>query len=293
MVADLLPQRLNVRLDAIVNDSSSALLARAYLDSTTRMAIILGTGFNAAINIPVASLHPTKFGTRDMSSQDRFTHVLTNTEFSMFGKSALPTTRWDEDLNAKHIMPDYQPFEYLIAGGYIGEIVRLVMAEAAETTDFYGGNLPPSLLVPYALDTRTVALLDIDKSASSTTAIGILQSRHPSPHTPTTSEILFIRRIIHSVVTRSFSYFAAGTHALTSLIEDLEIEAGMPLDLPSICIGCDGSVINKYPGYMEQAQRLLDDLWEHGPKGRCSVVLEKTQESAVLGAGVAGAMAAL
>lgn len=279
-------------MDVIVNDSSSALLARAYLDSATRIAVILGTGFNAAIHIPVASLEAFKFGSRNMGGRAGLTHVVTNTEFSMYGKATLPTTRWDEDLNARHIMPNYQPFEYLVAGGYIGEIVRLILCEAAETTGFHGGSLPTSLQPSYSLDTRTVALIDVDQSELLQTTRSIWQNRHPSSHELTVSELFFLRRVIQSVVHRSISFFATGIHSLTSLLEDLEAEAALPLDLEYISIGCDGSIINKYPGYMERAQELLDTLRHHESGGKRRVILEKTQNSAVLGAGVAGAIAA-
>lgn len=282
-------QNINVRLDAIVNDSSSALLARAYADPATRLAVILGTGMNAAVHLPIASLHPSKFASR---TPPKATHVLTNTEFSMLGKNIFPTTRWDETLNARHILPDYQPFEYLIAGGYISEIVRLILVEATETAGLFGGALPSSLRNHYILDTRTLALIDIDTSPALTSSQSLLQERHPSSNGLTFADAKFIRQISRAVTRRSVAYFTAGVHALSSLLEDLEAHAGLQNDLDHVSIGCDGSVINKYPGYMDTAQETLDRLRERENGGRKRVILEKTQESAVLGAGVAGALAA-
>ena len=227
-----------------------------------------------------------------MSKIEKHAHVLTNTEFSMFGKNILPTTRWDDELNSKHIMPDYQPYEYLVAGGYIGEIVRLIMREATDRVGLYGGSLPDSLQIPYSLDARTLALIDVDASPSLSSSKSLLETRHPSGYALAYSELLFIRRTIRSVTSRSIAYFSAGMHALTSLLEDLEIQAGLSLDLDHISIGCDGSIINKYPGYMEGAQTLLDQLRQHESTASRRIILEKTQESAVFGAGIAGAMAA-
>ena len=227
-----------------------------------------------------------------MPADESSIHVLTNTEFSMYGKGILPTTRWDEDLNAKHIMPNYQPYEYLVAGGYIGEIVRLILLEACETHGLYEGDFPPSLRLPYSLDARTLALIDVDMTPFLSSSRAILETRHPSSQSLTTSDLHFIRQITRHVVHRSISYFTVGMHALTSLLQDLDAEAGLRIHLDHLSIGCDGSIINKYPGYMERAQALLDELRQHEGNGRKKVVLEKTQDSAVLGAGVAAAMAA-
>ncbi len=232
-----------------------------------------------------------------MPRSSEATHVLVNTEFSMFGKNILPTTRWDVKLNASHLLPDYQPLEYLIAGGYIGEIVRLIMVEATKTAGLCGGHLPPSLSNPYALDTRTLAAIEADTSSSLALSCAIFQEHHPSSSGPATyADAYFIRQAICSVSRRSSAYFTAGVHALCSLLHEMAESAGDDEAVECsdhVSIGCDGSVINKYPGYMGRSQEIMDQLITlEGAKGQYKrVMFEKTNDSAVLGAGVAGAMA--
>lgn len=228
-----------------------------------------------------------------MPRSENATHVLVNTEFSMFGKSILPTTRWDEKLNANHKIPNYQPLEYLIAGGYMGEIARLIIVEAAATAGLFGGDLPLSLSNPYSLDTRTLAAIEIDTSASLSCSISLLQERHPATRPPTYSDIYFVRQIIRSISHRSSAYFTAGVHALSSLLNDLDGSNAMHGPSDHASIGCDGSVINKYPGYMDRSQDIMDRMIAMEANGRKRVVLRKTIDSTVLGAGVAGAMAAI
>ncbi|KAL8819043.1 MAG: hypothetical protein Q9223_002441 [Gallowayella weberi] len=283
-------QNLNIRLDAIVNDSSAAVLSRAYVDPSTRLAVILGTGINAAIHLPVSSLHESKFGSRQVPTTVDTTHVLVNTELSMFGKHAFPVTRWDEHLNAHHILPDYQPMEYLLAGGYMGEIVRLIIVEAVETAGLFGGILPPALSIPFILDTRTLAAFEADTYPNLAPSCIYFQKEYNLPAAPTPGEMHFIRQVILSVSRRSQGYFTAAIHALSSLLQDLD-DGLLDNGIDHICIGCDGSVINKYPGYMEKCQALLDQLVHIEQHGRKRVVLESAGESAVLGAGVAVAMA--
>ena len=124
------------------------------------MALILGTGMNAAVHIPVSALGKDKFGARPQSWHDRAQRVIVNTELSTFGKGVLVTTRWDECLNLMHIRPDFQPFEYLITGRYISEIVRLIILEAVETAGLFSGVVPDKLHEPYALDTAIMAVIE-------------------------------------------------------------------------------------------------------------------------------------
>ena len=287
--ADVVPsQDLNVRLDAIVNDSSSALLARAYLDHDTRLATILGTGMNAAVHLPITVLDPSKFRSMSTPVGSR-THVLTNTELSMFGKNIFPTTRWDKVLNATHILPDYQPFEYLVAGKYIGEIVRLILLEATQTAGLFDGLIAPSLAgAAYSLDTKDLASIDVDESHELVLSRSLFHQWHPSPHYPGEKDMMFVKDVVKRVSTRSISYFTVGIHALTAVLQRLDT-----IEMDHITIGCDGSIINKYPSYIERAQAILNRMIESGdPQGKMRVSLERTTDSAVLGAAVAGAMAA-
>jgi hexokinase len=113
-----------------------------------------------AVVLPVTALAHAKFGSRPQSWHDQAKHVLVNTEFSMFGKDILPTTRWDDYLNKTHTLPDFQPLEYLIGGRYLGEIVRLILVEAIQTHGLFNGRFPEQFLEPYTLETSTLAAIE-------------------------------------------------------------------------------------------------------------------------------------
>ena len=227
-----------------------------------------------------------------MPATNDITHVLVNTELSMFGKHAFKKTRWDAHLNSVHIMPDYQPLEYLVAGGYMGELVRLIMVEAIQL-GLFGSVTPPSLSTPYSLDARLLATIETDTSRSLSTSRKAFQEQHPSSIPPTTFDIYFLQKIVRSVTRRSAAFVTVGIHALASLLEDMEEHHHVtPGGLDHVSIGCDGSIINKYPEYMDRCQELMDRMIELEGKGRKRVILEKTTDSAVCGAGVAVAMAA-
>lgn len=153
-------RNLHVTLAAIVNDSTAALLSQAYLTSSTRFGLILGTGVNIAVHLPIPTVGRAKFGERPQSWFDKASHVIVNTELGMFGKRILPMTRWDAALNAAHLRPDFQPLEYLVSGCYLGEVCRLALLEAIDIAGVLSGVVPPSLLLPYSLDTETISFIE-------------------------------------------------------------------------------------------------------------------------------------
>ncbi|KAK5125619.1 hypothetical protein LTR85_011893 [Meristemomyces frigidus] len=276
---------LNVEMRAIVNDGAATLLSQSYRDPSTRMSLILGTGMNAAVFLPVTALGSGKFGERPDSWHAAAKHVLVNTEMSMFGKHVWPVTRWDEELNDKHMLPDFQPLEYLVTGRYLGEIVRLILVEAVTTAGLFNGELPSRLEEAYALDTRILAAFQGDTSAALTKAkSGFLQA-HSLPSPPRLSELQFIRDVSQLVAQRAAVYLATALHALWTVrtaAEGLE-----PGDASHVTIACDGTIVEKYPGFRESCQRHLDELCVLSGAAKGAVTLEMAPESSIFGAAVA------
>ena len=244
---------------------------------------------NAAIHLPIKSFHASKFGSRTIPQEASSSNVLTNTELSMYGKTVFPATRWDTLLNNNHTLPDYQPFEYLIAGRYMSELVRLIMVEAVEIAQLFDGSVPLSLEVPYRFETKTLAQIEADDSKDLIRSRSLLYEQCSLPRIPDFRDAQFVRQIIRSVTSRSVAYFATGIDALSSLLQESENSQD---GSGHISVGCDGSVINKYPDYMQRVQSTLDQILALQNNRHKSIILQRTPESAVLGAGVAAAMAA-
>jgi len=299
---------LNVDMAAIVNDSSAALLSRAYVDPKTRMSLILGTGTNMAIHFPVHEIGQDKFGVRPEGWFEYAKHVIINTEMSMFGGGVLPMTRWDDILNRTHLRPDYQPLEYMITGRYLGEIVRLIIVEAVETAGLFRGELPHSMREPYSFDTSIVAFLEEDSSISLAASAALLQKEHTFPSYPSVEDLRFLRRICQVTSRRAAAYLATGIHSMWCLRNEVEfptsttdpLSKGSPAvtvvesdeSAKNVSIACDGTVINKYPGFRDTCQSYLDQLSAHSHPGSVSAIrLAPAPEAAILGAAVAVAVA--
>lgn len=277
-------RNLPVHMDSIVNDSSATLLSRAYEDPSTRFAVILGTGFNISVHLPVSSLATTKYKGYPQEWLDEAKHVLVNTECSMFGKGVFPTTRWDEQLNDAHVRPDFQPFEHMISGRYMGEIVRLIIVEAVQTAGLFSGEMPAHMNEPYTLDTGTIAAMEMDGSKYLTKAKALFQSQHPLSKPPTYNDIQFVRQVSQLVSHRAAAFLATGIHALWVL--RTESEGLTPASAGRMSIGCNGSVIEKYPLFRELCQSHLHELTAASGAGPKSISLEIAVESAIYGAAV-------
>ncbi|KAF2645079.1 hexokinase-1 [Massarina eburnea CBS 473.64] len=278
-------RNLPVSLDSIVNDSAATLLSRAYEDPATRFAVILGTGFNIAVHLPTSTLASSKYKGYPEKWLNEAEHVLVNTELSMFGKDVFPLTKWDEQLNEAHIRPDFQPFEHMISGRYLGEIVRLIVVEAVRSAGLFSGEVPSKLDEPYALDTGTLAAMEMDESKNLNNAIALFQSKHPLSKPPSYNDIHFIRQISQLVSHRAAAFLAAGIHALWVL--RIESEGMTPATAGKLAIGCNGSVIEKYPLFRELCQSHLDELTTSSGAEPKSISLEIAVESAIFGAAVA------
>ena len=282
---------LEVRVNAIVNDSSATLLSQAYKDPTTTMSVILGTGTNAAVYLPVSDLGPVKFGMRDSLWFAQAERVIINTEVSMFGKGILPETRWDEELNCAHIAPNFQPLEYMTTGRYLGEILRLVIVEAVATCEMFGGLMPETLKDPYTLDTAVLAAIEEDTTVGCISSAESIQKEFGLLNLPTSAEMAFMRAVIEAISQRAAAYMATALHALWSLQRGQSRES-----TSKTSVAANGSVLLMYPGFRSRCQRYIADLIAAGQPALSSscnhqVLILATSEATILGVAVAVAIA--
>lgn len=114
-----------------------------------------------------------------------------------------------------------------------------------------------------------------------------LQQYHPLSHIPTTQDMQDVKRIALCVTERATRLLATGIHALRSL--QLESEHIATANAQTVAMGCNGSIIEKYPGFRQSCQAHLDALANAGtttPNGS-KIQLEVAIESAIFGAAVA------
>ncbi|KAM0307844.1 hypothetical protein HYE67_000474 [Fusarium culmorum] len=295
---------LNVELRAIVNDSSACLLSESYNHPTTRFGLILGTGVNLAAYLPVSAIGRVKFGQRPPQWFEKATHVIINSEISMMGRDILPLTRWDRQLLANHARPEFQPLEHMVSGMYLGEICRLALVEAIETTGAFGGVVPASLQKPYSFSTKTLSIIEKDTTSGLEEARKQFSSRHPAKHAPTTADMELLKQLAGFISKRSSALVATGVHAFWNLriesqnnfVQTMSTEsperesAEADRDLAETTVAYNGGVIESYPGYLDSCQSYLDELVagdKREKSGNRTIKLVSAKESSLMGAAVA------
>lgn len=270
---------LKISVSAIVNDSTATLLANAYTTSSTRFGLILGTGVNVAVQVPVSCLSSRKFGRRPSGWHEAATYVVVNTELSMFGGSSLPVTRWDKQLDRNHARPGFQPFEYRVSGRYLGEIARLILVEAVTDAGLFDGLLPESLMAQYSLETELLSKMQSAHSVSA--AKELFEACNPTASV-SVDDMTFVTTVARLITQRAAGLIAVSLHALWSLrAQASKTKEGR------LTVGCNGSIIQLYPGFKESCQEHLDRLFEMSNSDHDTVTLEMAEESSLIGAAVA------
>ncbi|KAK6507116.1 hypothetical protein TWF481_005565 [Arthrobotrys musiformis] len=279
---------LNISMEAIVNDSLATLLSHAYVSPATRCGLILGTGTNAAISLPLKMLPESKLVPSHTNRPDGAREVLVNTELSMYGRGILPITRWDISLDGDMPRPGFQPLEYLIGGAYLGEIARLIIVDVQSEGLFE--TIPDAWKEkPYSLGTEILALLEDDASGQLPTTYQELNKEYPDMILPET-DALALRMIASHISSRAANFCAISLHAIVKLREK---GASSPSSHPTkniVPIAFVGSVLEKYPNLLQRTQDALDKLTDWNPKNPLQnqrIVLEFSSESAIYGAAVA------
>jgi len=221
---------------AIINDTVGTLLTAAYGDPYTDIGAICGTGHNTCYFEPAAAM-------------------IINMESGNF--AGLPFTEYDRRLDAASERPGSQRLEKMVAGRYLGELVRMIAADCL--------NLP--------LETGSLSAEDL------AAVLGGLPRPVPAAAL-TAGEFQLLRTVAQAVVIRSARLVAATFLGVLARTD--------PALSFRHTIAVDGSLYEKMPGY---AARLSATLTEAlGPKADLLTV-KLSKDGSGVGAAIAAAIA--
>lgn len=303
-----------IRVAAITNDTVATFASLAYAvkaapNSRVAMGLIVGTGTNATVPMKLESLHPTK--RKDLPNPDAVETVVINTEWTIRGtdrplNEMKIKTPWDLTLDANSDAPGFQPFEYMTAGRYLGEIVRLAYLDVVSQTA--KDDIPSSLRTRNALPTRflseVVARLELEEVKKQ------LEQKYPSATTTpywTFSRVNTIRSIAHAVQQRSSALIAAACIGLLHCVQDLQLDMNTAAESPArsngihvgdssrgeeLVIAYAGGTISQYPQWRETCQHWINKLVVAGSTANATkqVVLKEALDGGIIGAGVLAGM---
>ncbi|KAA1475225.1 hexokinase [Dentipellis sp. KUC8613] len=267
-------QNLPVHLTAIINDTTGTLIASSYVNPRTKIAVIFGTGCNAAYMERVGDIPKIK----NLGIDDDAEMVI-NCEwgaFDSFEHEHLPRTKYDQTIDEQSNKPGEQAFEKLISGRYLGEILRLVICELIDDGVLFLGQNTYKLEIPYAFDTAFLSLMESDPTEELLMIIGIFS--HFFALETTLAERQFFRALAKLVGRRAARLSSCGIAAIVSRKGYLE---------EGCAVGADGSLYNKYPGFAERVHEGLQDIF--GDKGR-NIITYHAEDGSGVGSAIIAAM---
>ncbi|CAH9066494.1 unnamed protein product [Cuscuta epithymum] len=242
---------LDMRVSALVNDTIGTLAGGRYSDKDVCIAVILGTGTNAAY-VERAQAIPKWHGPLPKSGE-----MVINMEWGNFKASHLPLTEHDHAMDAESLNPGEQIFEKMTSGMYLGEILRRVLLKLAEEAAFFGIDVPLKLKVPFVLRTSDMSAMHHDTTVD-LRVVG--EKLNDILEVPNTS--FKIRRVVvelcHIIATRGARLAASGIFGiLKKMGRDISRESGSE---EKTVIAMDGGLYEHYSEYSRCLENSLYDL---------------------------------
>lgn len=263
-------RKLQVKLIALLKDTTGALIASQYTDPDTVIGAIFGTDCNAAYTENYGSIPKLKFKIQYVAPD---TPMGINCEYGAFDNShcVLPRTKDDKTIDAESPRPGEQTFEKMSAGLYPGKIFRLVLLDAHSKGLLFRDQDISKLNESCLLDTAFLSHIDDESPKLSSTRSKfeeVLQI------TPTERELVFARRLAEAVAIRGTRLTACGPAAICSKrgIESGHVEA-------------DGVVANKHPKFKARWAAALSEILDW-PDDRREDAIQLTSAEDGSGVGV-------
>eukprot|EP00835_Amoeboradix_gromovi_P006163 NODE_676_length_5303_cov_0.411991.p1 type:complete len:439 gc:universal NODE_676_length_5303_cov_0.411991:1906-3222(+) len=277
-VVELLRQsfsRNNIDVDcvAVVNDTVGTLLAHAYESPNTKVAVILGTGTNAAYIEDCSKMIKDDFICKSSKSK-----ILVNIEWGAF--DLLPFTSYDEELDADTPNKNQQRFEKMVSGMYLGEITRLVLIDLIKRNILFQGKSSDILNTPHSFKTRFMSVVESDKSPSLDDVKELMHSMQITEMEAHDLEI--VKKVVEQVGTRSARLSGAVLSGV--LVQSQVLDSNQP-----VVVAVDGSLFELYPDYQKRIEAALTELLQEKAK---LVKLELARDGSSVGAAL-GALVSL
>jgi hexokinase len=321
------PELPRIKISAIANDSVATLVSFAYQFSSNphskaAMGLICGTGCNATIPLALSKLHPSKRPTRvkvlDDADADDDLKVTVNTEWTIKG-AAGPLlelgfiTKWDQKLDAEGEAPGFQPFEYMTAGRYLGELGRIIIVEYfTNHLSIPFSSLPPKLQERYGLSTAFLGNLGPHLARQEPSMLKQLEKELP----PSTGNVFWnwneeaaqaVFQIAVAIEKRAAGMVSAAAIGLLACADEIHLSpspssssnhfhgpngtsksANSSSEIDELMVGYTGGCIVHFQNYLSDCQAFLDAIMvaEFGEHARPRVVLKACHDGGIIGAGI-------
>jgi len=240
-------RRLPVNVEATLNSATSCLLAHCYRTLDTLLATTVSSGANAAYWEKCSDIHKVQIP----SGVDE---MIINTELGGFGDTqfhAIPHTLYDVRVNRQSINPGYHVYEKMVAGLYLGEIVRLIIVDFIDRRLLFDGQYSVQLNSPYRFDSAYMSVIEDDKTAELDDIKHIFEDVM-NIETTTLVDRKMIKRICELVGTRAARLMAAGICAIITKRRALDT---------GLTITVDGNIYEHYSNFSDRVTGALREVY--------------------------------
>ncbi|KAA8541736.1 hypothetical protein F0562_022888 [Nyssa sinensis] len=265
-------QGLDMRVTALVNDTIGTLAGGRYSNKNVAIAVILGTGTNAAY-VERAQAIPKWHGPLPKTGE-----MVINMEWGNFRSSHLPLTEYDHALDAESLNPGEQIFEKIMSGMYLGEIVRRVLCRMAEESAFFGDIVPPKLKVPFILRTPEMSAMHHDTSFDLRVVGNKLKDILEISNTSLKTRKVVVE-LCNIVATRGARLATAG---ILGILKKMGRDTFKEGEIQKTVIAMDGGLYEHYTEFSKCLEITLNELL--GEEISKSIVIEHSNDGSGIGA---------
>lgn len=267
-------QKVPAKIVVLINDTTGTLIASHYRDPQVKVGCVFSTGSNAAYMEECRMIPKLqRLGLPDDAK------VIINTEYGAFdnGCMVLPFTPFDHQIDRESLRPGTQRYEKMVAGLYIGEMLRLILVTLHEQGKLFKGQDIVRLRQSNVLDTTFLSIAEGDISQD------LAQMREEYERTlnlsPVLEELKICQYLIGLIATRAAHLYACGIAAICK-----------KKDIRQCHIGVDGSVFNKYCGFKQRVAQGLREIFDWSPSEQDWIVLIPSEDGSSVGAALAAAL---
>jgi hexokinase len=286
---------LPVRVAALVNDTVGTLMARSYTspgETGTFLGAIFGTGTNGAYVEKTSNITKLK-DMKDAHFDHSTGEMIINAEWGSFDNhmSVLPTTVFDDELDADSNNPGVQMFEKRVSGMFLGEILRRALLSLHHNADlgmFKANKNSKTVLSEksmlfrqWGLDTSLLSAVEADSSKDLVDVKTALKD-HLEIENPSTEECQAVKVLVHAIGKRAARLSAVPLAAI--LVHTNKLATDDIVD-----IGVDGSLVEFYPNFEDHMREALREVPEVGAAGDKKIRIGISKD----GSGVGAALIAL
>lgn len=208
------------------------------------------------------------------------THLVINTECGAFDNEhkVLPRNRFDLEVDRTSLHPGEQTYEKMVAGLYLGHLVRLVLLELGNDGRLFKGMDTSRLKDPTSLDAKHLSVIEGDRSESLSVIRDLFCAKFdidPEPY-----ERRIIRYVVDLVGIRAARLYVCGIAAICK-----------KKNMERCHVGVDGAAFDKNSSFQQHAMEAAQEIFGWPPDEDKYIHLSPAEQASGLGAALIAALA--